>query len=60
MLKSDPSTRTEEDIRLIVVGLGQTVSSFTGFYDEKFIEIVLSNRICISNLQNFLFNDNMH
>jgi hypothetical protein len=50
MLKSDPSTRTEEDIRLIVVGLGQTVSSFTGFYDEKFIEIVLSNRICISNL----------
>ena len=31
ILKSDPATRTEEDVRLVVVGLGQTVSSFTGF-----------------------------
>ncbi|CAF5042647.1 unnamed protein product, partial [Rotaria magnacalcarata] len=29
ILKSDPATRTEDDIRMIAVGLGQTVSSFT-------------------------------
>ncbi|CAF1152595.1 unnamed protein product [Adineta steineri] len=31
ILKSDPATRTEEEIRLAVVGLGQTISSFTEF-----------------------------
>ncbi|CAF1265586.1 unnamed protein product [Rotaria sordida] len=31
LLKSDPATRTDDDIRMIVVGLGQTVSSFTEF-----------------------------
>ncbi|CAF2120816.1 unnamed protein product [Rotaria magnacalcarata] len=31
ILKSDPATRTEDDIRMIAVGLGQTVSSFTEF-----------------------------
>ncbi|CAF1444068.1 unnamed protein product [Adineta ricciae] len=31
ILKSNPATRTEEDVRLAVVGLGQTISSFTEF-----------------------------
>ncbi|CAF2874434.1 unnamed protein product [Rotaria sp. Silwood2] len=31
ILKTDPATRSEEDIRMSVVGLGQTVASFTEF-----------------------------
>ena len=30
ILKSDPATRTDDDVRIAVVGLGQTVASFTG------------------------------
>ena len=38
----EPATRTEEDVRLVVVGLGQTVSSFTGifFQGKKIMKIL--------------------